>query len=215
MDHSELTALGALAALQSGATTSEALVEALLARAAAHRDLNAFISQDPERVRAAARAADAARASGGDRGDLHGVPIALKDNIDTVDLPTTGGTPGLRSHRPARNAPVAEALFDAGAILLGKTNLHELAYGVTNNNAAFGAARNPWDRRLIPGGSERRHRRGGGGAARAGGTRERHGRLRPHPGGAVRLRGLPADHRAMLAGRRRARSRARATRWAR
>ena len=153
MDHPELTALGALAALRSGATTSEALVEALLARAAAHRDLNAFISQDPERVRAAARAADAARASGGGRGDLHGVPIALKDNIDTVDLPTTGGTPGLRSHRPARNAPVAEALFNAGAILLGKTNLHELAYGVTNNNAAFGAARNPWDRRLIPGGS--------------------------------------------------------------
>ncbi len=153
MDHAELTVLGAAAALGRGSTTSEALADALLARAAAHKDLNAFISQDPERVRAAARAADEARAAGGIRGALHGVPIALKDNIDTTELPTTGGTPALKAHRPGRNAPVAEALFRAGAILLGKTNLHELAYGVTNNNGAFGPARNPWNRRLIPGGS--------------------------------------------------------------
>jgi mandelamide amidase len=153
MDHSELTVLQAVSALASGATTAEAYVDALLARATAHRELNAFIAQDPDRVRAAARSADRARAAGGARGPLHGVPIALKDNIDTVDLPTTGGTPGLKAHRPPRNAPVAEALLGAGAILLGKTNLHELAYGVTNNNGAFGPARNPWDRRLIPGGS--------------------------------------------------------------
>jgi mandelamide amidase len=153
MDLPELTVLEVVAALANGTTTSEAVADALLARAAAHRDLNAFISQDAERVRTAARAADAARKTGAARGALLGVPIALKDNIDTAELPTTGGTPGLRQHRPAQNAPVAEALFRAGAILLGKTNLHELAYGVTNNNAAFGAARNPWDRRLIPGGS--------------------------------------------------------------
>src|SRR5262245_59379393 len=153
MDLAELTVLGAAAALASGAATSEALADALLARASALKDLNAFISQDPERVRAAARAADKARAAGGARGALHGVPIALKDNIDTTESPTTGGTPGLKGHRPSRNAPVAESLFRAGAILLGKTNLHELAYGVTNNNGAFGPARNPWNRRLIPGGS--------------------------------------------------------------
>src|SRR5262245_30119176 len=107
MDLADLTVLGAAAALRSGTATSEALADALLARAAAHEDLNAFISQDPDRVRAAARAADAARAGGSLRGPLHGVPVALKDNIDTTELPTTGGTPGLKGHRPSRNAPVA------------------------------------------------------------------------------------------------------------
>src|SRR5262245_22577139 len=105
MDLAELTVLGAAAALRSGTATSEGLADALLARAAAHDDLSAFISQDPDRVRAAARAADQARSTGSIRGPLHGIPIALKDNIDTTDLPTTGGTPGLKGHRPSRNAP--------------------------------------------------------------------------------------------------------------
>jgi Asp-tRNA(Asn)/Glu-tRNA(Gln) amidotransferase A subunit family amidase len=74
------------------------------------------------------------------------VPLALKDNIDTADFPTTAGTPALAAHRPKRNAPIVQRLLDAGAIVLGKTNLQELAYGPTNNNAAFGPARNPYDR---------------------------------------------------------------------
>ena len=78
-----------------------------------------------------------ARARGGPLGPLHGVPLALKDNLDTADMPTTGGTPGLRGNRPARNAPVVQSLLDAGAIVFGKANLHELAYGITNNNAAL------------------------------------------------------------------------------
>ena len=85
------------------------------------------------------RAADAARARSAPLGALHGVPLALKDNLDTAAMPTTGGTPGLRGHRPKQNGAVVQKLLDAGAIVFGKTNLHELAYGITNNNAAFGA----------------------------------------------------------------------------
>ena len=97
--------------------------------------------------------ADRQRASGASVGKLHGVPLALKDNLDTAEYPTTGGTPGLAGHRPKRNAVIVEALFGAGAIALGKCNLHELAYGITNNNAAFGPARNPYAPDRIPGAS--------------------------------------------------------------
>ncbi|MGH8259929.1 MAG: indoleacetamide hydrolase, partial [Steroidobacteraceae bacterium] len=86
-------------------------------------------------------------------GPLHGVPLALKDNLDTLDHPTTAGTPALRGHRPRTNGIVVQRLIDAGAIVLGKANLHELAFGVTSNNAEFGPARNPYDPTRIPGGS--------------------------------------------------------------
>ena len=103
--------------------------------------LNAFVSLEPDLVMASARAADEQRRSGDKIGPLHGVPIALKDNIDTAALPTTAGTPGLRHHRPKANAPVAQALIDAGAIVFGKTGMHELAFGITSNNAFSGAIR--------------------------------------------------------------------------
>ena len=90
---------------------------------------------------------------------LHGVPIALKDNINTAAFPTTAGTPALRRHRPKANAPVAQALIDAGAIVFGKTGLHELAFGITSNNPGFGAIHNPFDPKHVPGGSS-----GGSGA---------------------------------------------------
>jgi Asp-tRNA(Asn)/Glu-tRNA(Gln) amidotransferase A subunit family amidase len=143
----------AAAAIRTGATTAEALADVLLARAAAHKNLNAFITLEPDKVRAAARAADQKQAAGAALGPLHGVPLALKDNLDTADYPTTGGTPGLAENRPKSNAVVAQALIDAGAIVLGKCNLHELAYGITNNNAAFGPARNPYAPDRIPGAS--------------------------------------------------------------
>src|SRR5262249_18313826 len=140
----ELGARRAADAVRNGEQAAEALVEALLARCAAS-PLNAFITLEADRLRAAARAADQRRQRGERLGPLHGGPLALKDNIDTADFPTTGGTPALAAHRPKRNAPIVQHLLDAGAIVLGKTNLQELAYGPTNNNAAFGPARNPYD----------------------------------------------------------------------
>jgi indoleacetamide hydrolase len=140
-------------AIRTGETTAEALAEALLARAAAHASLNAFIAFEPDKVRAAAREADRKRAASASVGPLHGVPLALKDNLNTADYATTGGTPGLAGNRPKGNAVIVQALLDAGAIVLGKCNLHELAYGITNNNAAFGPARNPYAPDRIPGAS--------------------------------------------------------------
>ena len=150
---SELGVREAAEAIRTGELMAEALAEALLARCASASSLNAFISLEPDSVRAAARRADQHRRRGGRLGPLHGVPLALKDNIDTADFPTTAGTPGLAAHRPKRNAAIVQQLLDAGALVLGKANLQELAYGPTSNNAAFGPARNPYDRTRIPGGS--------------------------------------------------------------
>jgi indoleacetamide hydrolase len=150
---SELGVGEAAEALRAGDLTAEALAEALLARCAAQSRLNAFISLEPDKVRAAARRADQRRQRGEPLGPLHGVPLAIKDNIDTADYPTTAGTPGLAAHRPRRNAQVVQRLLDAGAIVLGKANLQELAYGPTSNNAAFGPVSNPYDPTRIPGGS--------------------------------------------------------------
>src|SRR5258708_9146612 len=189
----ELGARGAAEAVRNGEQTAEALAEALLARCAAASPLKAFISLEADGLRGAARAADQRRQRGERLGPLHGVPLALKDNIDTADFPTTGGTPALAAHRPKRNAPIVQHLLDAGAIVLGKTNLQELAFGPTNNNAAFGPARNPYDPTRIPGGSS-----GGSAAAVAArlapaalGTDT--GGSRPPPPAAVRVpRILPA-----------------------
>lgn len=159
-DLHELGVLEAAEAIRTGDVAAEALAEALLQRVKAFSSLNAFVTVDADQIMASARAADKQRQSGQRLGPLHGVPIALKDNIDTASMPTTAGTPGLRVHRPKANAPVAQALIDAGAILFGKNGMHELAFGITSNNAAFGAIRNPFDERHVPGGSS-----GGSGAA--------------------------------------------------
>lgn len=148
-----LSAAEAVAAMRAGTITALAYADALLARCDAGADLNAFITLDPAAVRAQARAADARRAAGADLGPLHGLPIPVKDSINTADLPTTAGTAALRDFRPAADASLVARLRDAGAIILGKTNLHELSLGWTSNNLAFGAVRNPWDRTRIPGGS--------------------------------------------------------------
>ncbi|MCG8506378.1 MAG: amidase, partial [Sphingomonadales bacterium] len=78
-------------------------------------------------------------------GPLAGLTLAAKDNIETRDFATTAGTPALAANRPARNAPAVQQLLDAGAALLGKTNMHELAFGITSRNAHFGAVVNPYD----------------------------------------------------------------------
>ena len=159
-DPHALGVVEAAAAIRSGEITAEVLVTALLRRAKALDSLNAFVTLDEAIVLDAARAADQHRSSGKPLGPLHGVPIALKDNINTAAFLTTAGTPGLQQHRPKANAPVAQALIDAGAIVFGKVGMHELAYGITSNNARFGAIHNPFDSKHVPGGSS-----GGSGAA--------------------------------------------------
>jgi mandelamide amidase len=160
MDCWSLTVEKTLVAFQRGELRVLEYVEVLLERCERYRHLNAFISQDPEKILEAARQADRVLSSRKVPGALHGIPILLKDNIDTADMPTTGGTPALKNHRPAKNAPIVQILIDAGAILFGKANLHELAQGITNSNRAFGQVRNPFDPDRIPGGSS-----GGCGAA--------------------------------------------------
>jgi Asp-tRNA(Asn)/Glu-tRNA(Gln) amidotransferase A subunit family amidase len=149
----ELSAGAAVAAMQSGEITALDYAEALLARCAAGAALNAFITLDPAAVRVAARAADAHRAAGGVLGPLHGLPIPVKDSVNTAGIRTTVGTGALRGWIPARDASTIARLKAAGAIVLGKTNLHELSFGWTSSNLAFGAVRNPYDPSRIPGGS--------------------------------------------------------------
>jgi Asp-tRNA(Asn)/Glu-tRNA(Gln) amidotransferase A subunit family amidase len=149
----ELSAVDAVAALSRGDVTAERYASALLAQCERGKQLNAFITLEPARVLEAARAADHLRSSGAKLGPLHGLPIPVKDSVNTRDLPTTAGTPALRNFRPTEDAPIIRTLVDSGVILLGKTNLHELSFGWTSNNLAFGAVHNPYDPKRIPGGS--------------------------------------------------------------
>lgn len=149
----DLSAVEAVAAMRAGDLKAEDYARALLDRCNALKGLNAFISQDREMVLEAARNADKARAAGKKLGALYGLPVPIKDSINTKDLPTSSGTPALRNFQPKQDAPVAKALFNSGAILLGKTNLHELSFGWTTNNLAFGPTHNPYDTTRIPGGS--------------------------------------------------------------
>ena len=149
----DLSAGEAVARMARGELTCERYAEVLLARCAQQRALNAFITLEPALVLEQARARDGERRAGAKLGALFGLPIPVKDSVNTRDYPTTGGTPALRSFRPGADAPVVAALKAAGAIVLGKTNLHELSFGWTSNNLAFGAVRNPYDRLRIPGGS--------------------------------------------------------------
>jgi len=115
-----------------------------------------------------------------DRGPLCGIPISLKDNIYTKDVRTTGGSKILHEFVPLHDAPVVTALKKAGAVLLGKTNMHEFAYGVTTENPHFGAARNPWDLQRISGGSS-----GGSAASLAAGLC--YGSIGTDTGGSIRI----------------------------
>src|SRR5271154_676774 len=149
----DLSAAAAVAHMSQGSLTAERYAQALLTRCQSSRALNAFIALDPARVLEDARGRDRERLAGVKPGPLFGLPIPVKDSVNTRDYPTTGGTPALRHFRPAEDAPVVAALRAAGAIVLGKTNLHELSFGWTSNNLAFGPVRNPYDPARIPGGS--------------------------------------------------------------
>src|SRR5205807_1308477 len=113
--------------IKEGRITSEELTRALLAKIAADARLNAFITVNEDGALRAAREADEARRRDREHfGPLHGVPLVVKDNIHVARLPNSAGTPGLENFVPRANAPVVQALLDAGAIVLGKTNMHEL-----------------------------------------------------------------------------------------
>ena len=113
----QLTSVQAVAAVRSGRLTAEEYVRTLLARAQAVNNLNTMIVLDGSAAIAAARQVDGLRDAGGRLPPLAGLPIVVKDNINTAGLPTTGGTPALRNVRPARHAPSLQKLVDAGAIV--------------------------------------------------------------------------------------------------
>jgi len=115
--------------------------------------LNAFIMVTGETARATAQDLDRELASGRDRGPLHGIPIAHKDLISTKGVRTTSGSKLFADHVPSSDARVVERLNAAGAVMVGKTGLHELAYGITSDNPHFGTIRNPRNPEHIPGGS--------------------------------------------------------------
>lgn len=159
----ELTATQVLAAYKAGTLTATAYVTTLIDRAKALQDLNAMISLNEAGALAAAKQVDADRAAGKTLGALAGLPFVIKDNINTKDLKTTAGTSSLRNFQPTKNAPSVQKLLDAGAIILGKSNLHEWAFGITNTNFTLGIdpitkeanrpCKNPYDTTRIPGGS--------------------------------------------------------------
>ena len=160
--------------------SSEELVRAQIDRAEKLDDLNAFITLLPERAIEAARRSDEERARGELRGPLHGIPITVKDLVHSRGVRTTSGSKIFADLVPEADAPCLRSLLDAGAVLLGKTNLHELAYGVTNVNPHYGAARNPWDTERVSGGSS-----GGSAASLAAGVG--FGSIGTDTGGSIRI----------------------------
>lgn len=140
------------ARFRAGTLTSLALAQALIERTNAQQALKGYAAFDADTLLRQAAAADARMAAGEDL-PLLGVPIALKDNIDSTDYPSAAGTSGLQGSVPAADAEVVRRLRAAGALVAGKASMHELAFGVTTDNATTGTARNPWDTDRMPGGS--------------------------------------------------------------
>ncbi|MBM3940082.1 MAG: amidase [SAR202 cluster bacterium] len=141
--------------------------------------INAYVTVTAERALSDARKAEREMAKGRHRGPLHGVPIGLKDLYDTAGIPTSYGAKAFIGNVPRRDSTAARLLAEAGAVLLGKLNTHELAFGVTTDNPHFGATRNPWDPTRVPGGSS-----GGSAAAVAAGLAA--GALGSDTGGSIR-----------------------------
>ena len=141
-------------ALRAGATSAVELTRMCLARIELLDGLlNAFITVTAEAALEEAGQADRELAAGRDRGPLHGIPVAIKDLVDTGGVLTTYGSRYYADHVPEEDAAVIKRLRDAGAVSLGKTGLHELAFGTTSVNPYFGAIGNPWRPDHHPGGS--------------------------------------------------------------
>jgi mandelamide amidase len=155
-NNDEIVALSARAAsnyIRRGELSAERYAQVLLERYKAHTNLNTVAHIDEVRLLEEARETDRAQARGTQLGPLAGLPMMLKDNINTVGFPTTAGTAFLKDYRPKTNAPLADMLFKQGAILFAKSNMHELALGGTSANPTFGYVKNPYDLSRIPGGS--------------------------------------------------------------
>jgi aspartyl-tRNA(Asn)/glutamyl-tRNA(Gln) amidotransferase subunit A len=157
------------------------LTEACLARIGqVDSQLNAFITLTSESAREDARAAEAEIAAGNYRGTLHGIPLALKDIFDVAGVRTTAASKILADNVAAEDSGVTKHLRKAGAVLLGKLNLHQFAYGATGRSSEFGPARNPWDTERVTGGSS-----SGSGAAVASG--ECFAAMGTDTGGSIRI----------------------------
>jgi mandelamide amidase len=186
IDLDSLTLRQAAADVCAGKITSKTLTSAALTRAKATQNLNAFITLDEPGAMKAAAAFDASHTGRWYRcKPLGGVPVVIKDNIEVAGLPSTAGTPALKNFIPSKDAPVAAKLRHAGAIIIGKTNMHELAFGISGYNAAFKTGsepgvRNAYDPTKIAGGSS-------SGTATAIGTRIVTAGLGTDTGGSARI----------------------------
>jgi len=179
-DPADLTIGAAAAAIRLGDLTSVELTEAVLRRARmTEAELHAYLTLDQEGALIAAAQADAALATGEDKGPLHGIPIALKDNMVTRGVETTAGSQILSGWVPPYDATVTSRLAASGAVVVGKTNLDEFAMGSSTENSAYGPTRNPWDTSTVPGGSS-------GGSAAAVATGSALGAFGSDTGGSIR-----------------------------
>jgi aspartyl-tRNA(Asn)/glutamyl-tRNA(Gln) amidotransferase subunit A len=167
--------------LRSGQTTAAEILKASLVAVANEQPvLNPWIRVYRDMAVTTARALDTARMSGRTPGPLHGVPVALKDNLDEAGIACTAGCLAYVDRVPARDAPAVTRLRTAGAVVVGRTNMHELADGVTSENPHYGPVRNPWDPTRTPGGSS-------GGSAVVVATGSVAGALGSDTGGSIRI----------------------------
>lgn len=181
MELTVLTLSEARALLQNKQISPVELAQAHLDRIAAlDGRLNCFITLNAEEALERARQAEEALQSGDPVGPLCGIPLGLKDLFETRGLRTTGGSTFFRDWIPERDAAVVEKLRAAGAVILGKQNMHEIALGVTNVNPHYGPCRNPWDPERVSGGSS-------GGSAAALAARFCMGALGSDTGGSIRI----------------------------
>ena len=154
-----------LTALEAGTLTSEALTQALLDRIAERNPaINAVVTMQAESALARARQADHDRAAGQVWGPLHGIPMTIKDGFEVLGMVTASGSPSLKQYQPKENAVAVQRLIDAGAIIVGKTNVPLYCGDFQSYNAVYGTTNNPWDTSRSPGGSS-----GGAAAALASG----------------------------------------------
>ncbi|MDQ0622815.1 MAG: Asp-tRNA(Asn)/Glu-tRNA(Gln) amidotransferase GatCAB subunit A [Paraburkholderia graminis] len=180
-DFLDWTLTEAAQALRRRDVTPSQLVEASLERIAAHDPLlKSFITVFEQQALKVAAASGALLDAGHDLGPLHGIPVALKDNIAVAHTRTTAGSRVLADWHPAEDAAIVTKLRQAGAILIGKTNMHEFAWGGTSANPHYGFVRNPWDTSRFPAGSS-------GGSAVAVAARFCFGAIGTDTGGSIRL----------------------------